>query len=169
MSSAIAANGVGGDFKWRYCTSPDHVEAAVDALMNAVKAAESRLWNPYNERYTRGSFRNRIKLAERGELKPPKEVKRVRSGTPAFVLYEIRWSDIKVIERREDGMEQKRIDARLYYVEPPNVGLMLLGLHCHEKRVDGTPAEIREWQDAEIDKAENLYNEGMRDRWGVLG
>lgn len=165
MGSPIAADALGGEFLWAYCPTGQHVEAAVNALMKAVKTP-GRVWSPYKESYVRQAFRERVELAAEGLLKPPDEVGEVAGSNPHIVLYEIRWVGLALAERDpQHGQREVKVDVRLYYAEPPQFGLVLLGLHCHEKSVAGTPRKIRSRQDAEIDHAIDVYNAGMSCRW----
>ena len=38
--STLKGNLDEGDFRWRYCAQSDHIEAAVDALMDSVKTKD---------------------------------------------------------------------------------------------------------------------------------
>lgn len=165
-SRAYAADGVGADFYWRYCVTTDHIAAAVDALMRALKA-DGRLWNPYNISYTKSMFRRRLQAATRGQLVPIDEVK--RAGSSLTKLFEIRWSNLSVQQRLPSGqVGHVCLEARLYYAEPDHLGLrIILGLHCHEKLTTGDDETVRAAQDAEIAKASRCYAEGMTDAWGV--
>lgn len=164
---AIAANKAGGDFYWRYCCGPNHIAAAVDALMEAVNGP-GRLHNPYAERFRRKEFETRLKRAELGQLQPPDELKSVQHGGALVRFFEIRWSGLAVAEQGLDGRpRESRVDVRLYYAEPPQFSLVILGLHCHEKLVTGSDGEIKAAQNAEIDRALECYARGMAERWGI--
>lgn len=172
---SIASCGPGGKFYWRYCAAQDHIEAAVDYLMDAVTRDHParRSTNPYWARLTRSAFRRRLEAAQRGELEPVDEVKPIGDHIPESNLFEIRWSEIPVREQNPQAPDdaakdlQAKVEVRLYFAEPPNCGLAILGLHCHEKRVHGTDAQIREAQDEEIAHAFKMYADGFKDRWGV--
>ena len=167
--AAFACDGVGGLFFWRFCVQPDHIGAAVEALMSALKCGPGRLWNPHTEAYTRATFKKRIERAVRGKLKPPDEVKQVAGRIPEVKLFEIRWSGLhtQIKDSKTGRLATISLEARLYYVEPTQFGRVILGLHCHEKQVDGGEQAIREAQDCEIEKALECYAQGMPNHWGI--
>lgn len=166
-SHAVAANGTGGRFYWRYSCGPDHIAAAVDALMEAVDGP-TRLHRPHADRLRRKEFELRLKKAEKGQLQPPDELKTVRRRGALVRFFEIRWSGLAVAERGLDGRpRESRVDVRLYYAEPPQFGLVILGLHCHEKSVIGSDDAIKAVQNTEIDRALACYAQGMAERWGI--
>lgn len=170
--NAIASNGVGGPFYWRFGCGPDYIEEAVEALMKAIDRPQRLPGNPYADRMTRAEFRGRINKAEQGKLRPPDEIGPVREGIPEVRLFEIRWPGVRVLERDPvDGSpsarHELRVEVRLYYAEPPQFGQIILGLHCHEKSVKGSKDDVRNAQDAEIDQAIRCYVEGMPRRWCI--
>lgn len=167
-ATSIAANGTGGEFYWRCCATSDHVEAAVDKLMEII--VEGRLNNIYWARQTRTQFKRRIEAAKRGELVPTDQVKPVGDRIPEVLMFEIRWVKIPVNERDPDfpgKARENRVDVRLYFAEPPGHGAVMLGLHCHEKVVTGDAEEIQAAQDSEIAHAFTLYSKGFAEAWGV--
>lgn len=158
------------DFYWLDTSSEDateHIEAAVTALFEAIRGAGTRLWSPFVIPLVKGNFRKRLQKAARGELDPPEELKPLRDGR--YPLFEIRWSDIGVHEAATDDSEERYFDVevRLIHAEPAELGVCAVGLHAHEKVTDGTPADIRDAQDWEIDHAEALFLQGQPRSWGV--
>lgn len=161
--------GVPIDFRWFDCHDiQGHVDAAVEALMTAIKLDPRRRWNPYNEAAARREFAARIKLAIRGEAVPLKHVKDL-GNDPVIPLFEIRWqNEINVTEVAEDGRTRyRKVEVRLIHVEPPDLGMCAIGLHAHEKIVvAGDKKRTRELQDVEIDLAIAVHNRGYPNRWG---
>lgn len=158
------------DFYWVDNPAEDesrHISQAVDALFEAISAPGVRLWSPYNAPLVRAQFKNRIEKATRGELEPPDELKPVSDGR--LPLYEVRWSGIAVRERSVDGGPDSyfHVEARLLHGEPDELGLCFIGLHAHEKQYWGTPAEIKQAQNAEIEIAATVYVTAAPRRWGV--
>lgn len=72
-----------------------------------------------------------------------------------------------MVERRGGQDRGIQLEVRLCYAEPDGYGRVILGLHCHEKRTDGTGAEVKAWQDDEIDTALDCFAEGAPKHWGV--
>lgn len=167
--TALAANGTGGDFYWRFCATGNHINEAVKALLACIYT-ENRIDNPHQRMYLRTLFRRRIEMATKGELNPPDELKGVAQNIPQTRFFEIRWADIAVLEKdpsQPSGRRSVKLQMRLYYAEPEWVGLVLLGLHCHEKSTSGNKAQVRAAQDEEIRKAIELYSSNVECRWGV--
>lgn len=165
--SSICSLGVAVEFFWVRCADGLHIEAAVDALWEALMAKPGRLRNPYVEAMVRAEFRDRLDTATRGELEPIEQVKSIE-GYPTLDMFEIRWPGISVRERDPASQQQRGVvvEMRLYYVELSR-SLSVLGCHVHEKWVDGGKSEIRDRQNAEIDRAVLVYSDGFADTWGV--
>jgi ribosomal protein S10 len=162
----MTTDGVGGRFYWRFCAEDDHITAAVNALCDVARGDGDRVWRPIPLAMAKREFRIRLELATQGKLREPQQVKGVRRGTEVR-LGEMRWSAITVPEVRDGHDRGVQVQVRLYYAEPDGYGRVILGLHCHEKRTDGTESEVRVWQDEEIDKALNCYADGAPSHWGV--
>lgn len=160
------SSGIKVDFYWYSCDArgeESHLEAAVEALLEAIRAPGTRRWNPWVLTMVRSEFRQRLTLAAAGELVPVDEVSGLRDAK--WPLFEIRWQDIAVTE--VDGTElcHREIQVRLIHAEPPELSVCALGLHAHEKCVTG---DVRAQQDAEIDIALGRYLDGYGDRWGQV-
>ncbi|MEV7608621.1 hypothetical protein AB0N61_03970 [Microbacterium sp. NPDC089320] len=113
----------------------------------------------------RAEFKKRLEKAQRGELEPVDEVKPVDVLNPP-PLYEIRWQDIAVTDRLDDGTQRfGKVVVRLYHSEPVARPGHFVGHHAHEKDVDA--ADVYAAQDAEIDVAIGWYNHGADDFWGI--
>lgn len=123
----------------------------------------TRQWSPWAKPTVKAQFRDRLERASRGELKPVDEIKMLRSGLKR--LFEIRWQDIAVMDRSQDGQfRPAHTNARLIHVEPDALGIALLGLVGHEKP---NSAEGAAAQDGFIDQAEHLYESNHDCTWGV--
>lgn len=149
-------SGQRADFLWRYCASGKHVEEAVDALMAEVDTKTRRQLSVYKRAMVRSMFRKRIEKAVAGGLEPEEECKPIRVDPE---VYEIRWSDVRIpVHGLADGLlRDHTCHYRLYYGEP-KAAEYFLGLHAHEKAVDGLTAdEISQAQDAQIDRAIAVY------------
>lgn len=152
MTDTYASDGIGADFRWQMCVSGHDIDEAVDALFNAIEGDGARIWNRYNTIQTRTTFRKMLLRAERGELKPPGQIKDIPRAAQVG-LCEIRWVGLSVLELRGDAKRGAQIEVRLYWAVPPGGDRIILGLHCHEKRTYGSKREVRQWQDAEINRA----------------
>lgn len=161
-AGSICCSGLPVRFYWRHCVSGNHIEEAVDALMSAI-SRPPRVWNPYAERTARAEFRGLLRAAEEGRLTPIDHVKRI-SFEPLIDLFEIRWR-VGITERNADRVRHGKASVRLYIVEHGDLGLCVVGLHCHEK--DTRAADVTAAQNAEIVKAIQLYAQGLIDRWGI--
>ena len=139
-----------------------HVEAITDALMSVVKAPPQRRWNPYLETMVRQEFRQRVMAASRGALKPIDHVKSITDPLAAE-MFEIRWQHVQVTEVQDDGRPAHRpIQVRLLHAEPDHLGVVVLALHAHEKRVVVDDARAtRAAQDAEIREAVGIYAQAL--------
>lgn len=89
----------------------------------------------------RAEVEARLMRAAAGELAPPGELYPIRTNPE---VWEIRWGF--------DGQQ-----LRLYFAEPVQYPLRLVGLHYHWKWVAGTYSEVMAAQDAEIDIALARY------------
>ena len=150
--------GVPVDFYWWNCNDPDpvaHIEENVSALWEAIRAPGRRLWNPYNTATVKGEFRQRLKRAAAGNLRPIDEVKPMDPAADSS-LFEIRWNTINTVER-VDGAPARfaTARARLIHAEPLEPGVLCaVGLHAHEKVVfDNDPKATRDAQDREVEFA----------------
>nr|WP_300338189.1 hypothetical protein [Actinomyces sp.] len=165
-----ACLGVLVDFYWRGggdATQEEHIALAVEALMSALKAQPYRLWNPYNERLIRAEFKNTLLKAVEGKLQPPGEIKALRGGD---ILFEIRWTDINVHERPPAGPDRHtKSEVRLIHAQPyAELGLCVLGLHAHEKKIIPDDARAtKNLQDDQIDIAERIFHSERSTHWGV--
>jgi hypothetical protein len=97
-----------------------------------------------------------------GELVPVDEVKEITGAYPA-IMFEIRWQNINVhdFDPVAGTEEFASVGVRLLYGEPENVGLVIIGLHAHEKEIFPTEWETRAVQDTQIYVAEQRYWAGM--------
>lgn len=127
------------------------IDAAVDACMAAIRGDGNRRWNMYNESMARSEFRNRLRQAERGELKPVEHVKKLGRGSKAD-LFEIRWQAVTVHEvAADDTLTYPKIKVRLQHAEPAAQAALLIGVHAHEKVVvKGNSAATKTLQNKEI-------------------
>ena len=154
------------DVYWRYCPAEDqaaHVEEIVGALFAAL-SSPARRWNPWTRQAVRAELRDRVEQASIGALAPVDHVKELRGGRVG--LYEIRWPHINVTEAVDSGGVQHKVTgARLIHAEPyDELGIALLGLVAHEKP---NQEDAKEVQDEAIDRAEQMFNEGHPQQWGV--
>ena len=163
---SVCSSGVEVSYFWHACQKwEDHVEAAVEALMDAIRAP-GRLWNPWVVASARGAFKSRIKRACAGELQPVDEIKHIDGAHPAE-LFEIRWQDIGVIDRVPTGERRHEIPVRLLHAEPSHLSLTVIGLHAHEKVVHPEDSRrTREAQDAEVEVACQTYWTVIQTPWG---
>jgi hypothetical protein len=156
------------DFRWYgfpKAANGKDLEVATDAFMEAL-SGPSRLWNPYNKAMVRSEFRDRVAAAKNGQLKPVDHVKSVDEDNPP-PLYEIRWQDVTVTERTENGgLAHPTVLVRMYHSEPPAVPTFFIGHHIHQKVTDG---DVNAQQDAEIAIAKKFYDSGEPHLWGVKG
>lgn len=163
---SMCSGGLPLDFFWFSCADGRHVEAAVNALFAAVSSPD-RVWNPWARASVRAEFRDRLETAMRGELVPIDQVKTLRFG-PDVDMFEIRWQDVAVTDL-DDQRHQvfHTVQVRLYYAEPPGIGMCVVGLHAHEKQTDGSDEDISRAQDAEIFEATCRYGDGICNKWGI--
>lgn len=145
----------------------DHIDEAVDRLFDAISEPGVRLWSPESAILMKRNFRKRIENATAGKLKPRSEFKPVGDGR--LPIFEIIWSGLAVRERGIDGSpdQYKDVEVRLLHGEPLALGLCAVGLHCHEKFIAGTQAEVHAAQDEEIGRAQAIYREAEPRLWGV--
>lgn len=157
----------GGVFRWRHCSEPDQVRAAVDTMMRVLKGPRARQWNPHTEAYTRAVLQRRIRRAAAGELGAFDEVKRLYGRFSGVKLYEIRWADLRtnVLDPDSGDMVSTSLAARLYYLQEDSTGHGILGLHCHEQPAIADEAGRQEAQGLEIANALEVYLEDVTQRW----
>ena len=166
-SPSRCSGGTSIQFRWYgfpACSNGDDVSSAVSVLMTAVKGG-TRVWNPYAEQMAKSEFKNRIKKAARGELKPVDEVKPVDVRNPP-PLYEIRWIDLPVTDRTASGtLSHSTVQVRMYHSEPATVPGHFVGHHAHEKLVN--VADVNATQQVEIKTAIGFYAAGASSNWGI--
>lgn len=156
------------DIYWYACdaaTEEEHIDAIVDALFEAVRKPDVRLWSPFNVPLIKATFRKRLEQAAQGALRPPGELKPLGDGRPA--LYEIRWSNIAVRERPAEDPVHREIEVRLIHGEPDTLGVCIYGLHVHEKWLGGSETEKKAAQDEEIDIARARYLDLEARAWPI--
>lgn len=59
------------------------------------------------------------------------------------------------------------IRLRLYCAELDEYPNTVIVLHAHAKLVEGSPAEIKQWQDEAISQAAIRFEAGRREAWGL--
>lgn len=134
----------------------DHIGAIVEALMELVCRPRDRVWsNPYLKGYLREDFRDRLVEASKGNLVPVDEVKPIRRSGP-MRLFEIRWTDVQVVQVVRREKRHTTIEVRLLHAEPSAVPSAAIAVHVHEKRTDKAD-KVKIWQNAEIDRAMGRY------------
>ncbi len=144
----------------------DNIDAAVEVLMAKV-TPPGRVWNPWSGTMVKREFRHRIVHASKGELVPVDEVKPVDVANPP-PLYEIRWQDINVTDRLEDGTQRfGKVAVRMYHSEPEEAPGHFIGHHAHEK--DLTATDVNAAQNEEIATAIGWYRQGRDSKWGIAG
>lgn len=163
------------DFYWHASSSPDqddHIEAAVEALWQAIQRPGERGWRLETKAMARAEFRGLLREAAQGELEPVDQVKELGDEHP--VLFEIRWQTIDVVELGPP-LSFKTILVRLIHIEPDELGLAFVGLHAHEKLVikdrgsdEANGRATKDAQDAEIAKALVVYGNGFSNLWGQV-
>ncbi|MFD6163693.1 hypothetical protein ACFWFR_00775 [Oerskovia sp. NPDC060287] len=155
------------DYYWHDCSDPElHLDRATDAVFASLERP-SRRWSPHNKVYVRRSIRRRLELAAAGGLKPLAHVKPVGDGQAD--LFEIRWTDINVVEAGEDGeLRFKVVGVRLYHAEPLAISVAAVALHAHEKDYyPDDPKRTHDAQDEQIAIAEGIFRDGWATRWGL--
>lgn len=163
---SVCSGGVPVTFYWFECTNRAHRAAAVAALLAAIDGP-CRLRSPYRTAMAKAEFDGRLQQAEQGRLKPVDHVKTIDSY-PQIDMFEVRWDSIPVVERGAGGQQVYRtVLVRLYYFELPDRGVAVLGCHAHEKTTDESNRENTAAQDAEIERAVQLYATGMASHWGI--
>lgn len=143
----------------------DPIEVAVDRCFAAVDG-EHRMWNPHTKAMTRSEFRNTIKYAAHGRLKPVDQVTEV-GHDPVVPMYEIRWQHtIQVTDRTAEGdFIYGKALVRLYHSEPPTYPDHFIGHHAHEKIISADDATTRRLQTTEIEVAKSIYRYGEKVDW----
>lgn len=145
------------------CASDD-VEAAVDVLFNCL-VKPGRVWSPHARVMAKAEFRQRIRKAGHGRLRPVDEVKAIDAKNPP-PLYEIRWQHIPVTQRDAEGsLSYEQTIVRMYHTEPLNVPGYFVGHHAHEK--DVTAEDVNAAQQAEINIAIAWHEHGKDSSWGI--
>lgn len=168
-STSCCSSGNSVGFYWHGCQQRgQHVAAAVDAADSVLYSSGNRLRHPFTATLIRGEVRALLEVAQEGQLNPVDEVKAIQS--PSFSrLYEFRWNDLEVQERDETG-QHRRIKCHLRLIEsedPSRRPFTAVGLHIFEKRVDGTSAQVRAWQNHEIQRAEQTFRSGCEAAWHI--
>lgn len=153
-------------YYWRFAPSGQHVEDTVAACVN-VLIQNGYAFNDWLQADCEAQIEEVLELAMRGQLEPVKHVKKIRS-TPVKDMYEMRWQDISVVvQDRVSGLKNIRpVLLRLYYIEEG--GPWVVGVHVHEKKIEGTEAEIVQAQDREIGIATRRVIDADSQNWGVL-
>ena len=104
-----------------------------------------------------GEFRARLILASEGGLRKPDQVDGPTRKPTNIDLFEMRWCFYY-------GNDEL-IHVRMYHVEPPRLGSLVVALHLHVK--DVTPGiDVEHAQDEEIKIAADRYWDGKSDTWG---
>lgn len=157
----------GASFRWYgypQCAIGDDLDTALEVLLSAV-SKPGRVWSPSAKAMVKAEFKQRLKKAIAGRLKPVDEVTPVDVQNPP-PLYEIRWQHIPVTERDEQGViTHAQVLVRMYHSEPIAAPDHFVGHHAHEKLLDVD--DINATQQAEIGIAIKWYNQGEGDRWGI--
>lgn len=132
--------------------------------MTAVSGG-TRVWNPYAEQMAKSEFKNRIKRAAQGDLKPVDEIKPVDVLNPP-PLYELRWIDLAVTDRDPNGtVSYSTVQVRMYHSEPAEAPGYFIGHHAHEKLLD--VIDVNTVQQSEIHTAIGFYKAGAPSNWGI--
>jgi len=161
--------GVPVDFYMVPCdaaTQDEHIEAAAQSLWEAIRQPGVRAWHPRHKMMVLAEFRDRLRVATQGRLKPVTHIKPLRGGR--CHLYEIRWQHINVALLGPDNQisGHDHVHMRLVHTEPHELGTSFVGLHAHEKLVLDDKA-THDAQDLEIDKAERIFDAGYPTLWGI--
>jgi len=122
--------GVPIDFYMLRCTAATqdgHIEAAVQRLWEAIRKPGERAWHPRHKIMVLAEFRDRLRVAVEGRLKPVTHIKAVGDGR--CHLYEIRWQDVNVALLGPDGKVSghDHVHMRLVHTEPHQLGLSFVG------------------------------------------
>lgn len=113
----------------------------------------------------KAEFKQRLKKAMGGRLNPVDEVTPVDVQNPP-PLYEIRWQNIPVTERDNEGViSHKQVLVRMYHSEPAVAPEYFIGHHAHEKLVD--VEDVNGAQQVEIGVAVRWYAHGEDSTWGI--
>ncbi|MBM7767375.1 hypothetical protein [Glutamicibacter nicotianae] len=145
----------------------DAIEEAVERCMDTVRGPD-RVWNPYAEIMLKAEFKNYLRRAARGTLRPISQVATV-GHDPEIPMFEIRWQNVNVTERDPESGELTYSKAlvRMYHTEPLVEPDFFIGHHVHEKIILEDPKEISRLQTKEISKAKKIYRDGVNVRWGL--
>ena len=145
-----------------------HIEHAVEVLMAAINDQPHRyLGNQMLQDEAYGVFVDLLELAEEGRLRIPEYVKQIHDS-PEIDMFEIRWTTIPVIDVDPvSGLfsETKEVHVRLYMVEVGEP--WAVGVHVHEKDLDGNPATIRMRQGQAIQQAAKIARDYRSVAWKV--
>ena len=163
---SVCSGGGQVHYFWRFCSTSKHIEET------AKFATEKLIKSGYRvagilQADLEGQIEELLECAERGELEPLKHIKRIHRAKP-LDIYEIRWTDIKVLtEEKASGLySQANVHLRLYTVEEG--GSWVVGLYLHEKKiVNVDEAETNMLQNIEIDAAIELCEKCSEDNWKV--
>lgn len=166
LSRCCSGNSV--KFRWYgFPKSKDgqDIEAVLQKFQLLIEGS-SRITNGYVWSMARAEIKSRIKIAEAGKLRTTRQIKPVDVNNPP-PLYEIRWQDITVQERIEDGtIRDSRLLVRMYHSEPREAPGYFIGHHIHEKDVTDTN-QVNNHQNAEIGVALKYFDNGRDDLWGI--
>lgn len=164
---SMCSKGIPIDFFWRDCCDGEHIKAAVDTLVDLVFSGPNRLRDAWRESEVRGQFTARLENAAAGKLKPIDHVKPIGRGQRSHLnLFEIRWPGVRVKERAGSTPRFVDIEVRLYYIDLED-RCAVVGLHAHEKGTEGSQDDIADAQDAAIDEAIKIFQDGHPSRWGI--
>lgn len=157
----------GPSFRWYgypQCAVGDDFDTALEVLLDAVSKS-GRVWSPEARAMARAEFRQRLNKAKNGRLDPVDEVPPIDVKNPP-PLYEIRWQNLPVTERSDEGViSHKQVLVRLYHSEPEAVAGYFIGHHAHEKLID--VEDVNETQQQEIKLALKWYTHGEDSTWGI--
>lgn len=143
----------------------DDIETAVDVLIDCIRNQEGRVWSPHALAMARAEFRQRIRKAANGRLRPIEQVKPVDTKNPP-PLYEIRWQNIPITERDgSGGTSHGEAIVRMYHSEPDSAPGYFVGHHAHEKRLD--VPDVNAEQQTQIKIAIAWHDHGRNNNWGI--
>ncbi|MHC9568785.1 hypothetical protein ACQX29_03435 [Corynebacterium diphtheriae] len=165
-SKTVCCSNQSVSYFWRFALKGKHIADTVDKCVQLLRK-NGYLLEGYLEADCEAQIEEVLELAMRGKLEPGRHVKRI-SSSPIRDMYEMRWQDIAVVsEDRVSGLKDRvSVLLRLYYLEEG--GQWVVGLHVHEKWVDGTDEEIKRKQNEEIEKATQTALDNEANNWGVI-
>ena len=167
MKVSVCSKNKAVAFYWSFAPRGCHIEAAVLALQQSIERP-SRARTAYLSADNENMFRERLRLAVRGRLRPSEHVKAVRQSPPQMDLFEIRWQDVRIVPiDAVSGLygNAESVMVRLYYVEQGQA--WVVGLHAHEKEIGEDDSATAALQDQEIAQAVQLAKSAELSRWGV--